>query len=125
MALCAANSAQGRIIVQKKLLQDLDTADDGQGLFLVLGSGDDAHDHKYQQSDADEPADDADDGNDGKNAVGDADQNQQQTLIQVELGTLLIAGQIGDQPEDDADVSKNTGKFLIKNKFPPFPVQKQ
>ena len=98
------------------LLQQLNAADDGQGLLFVLDGGNKTQNGKHQNDQTGQTGDKADERNGGQNAAQHTGQSQNQRLIQMKFGTLTVAGQIGDQPADDADVSDNT-RYLFKYDF--------
>lgn len=105
--------------VLTQLLDDGDTADNGQGLHLALSNVNDAEDHENQGSKAAksgyDTADETDKRNKGKNTACYADndfcQEQNQSLISVELCERGLACCKSDYPQN-TDVAENT-KYLI------------
>lgn len=90
------------------LLDDLDAADDGQGLHFALYGIDDAHDAKHEACNADDPVDKADDRDPADDAADDADDPKHKTLVRMETGKLRILRRKDGYDSKDPEVGKDT-----------------
>lgn len=96
------------------LFEDLDPADEGQGLLLALDGGEDAEDGEHEAGKAADAGDDAPDhGDEADEGEHQARQPYDHGLIDVELGLIHIAEDDGDDEADPGDVGDDVCGFFV------------